>query len=96
MNINNASDLYHFLSSYGLSRMCPEAQNFVNAMDVLVRMCPCDPPDAKSAQTHSCNAQYVNFARIAPTYSTILLPKIGNTKMNFFVNGQLIASVGRG
>ena len=95
MNINNPTDLYHFLTGHGLQKMCSESQNFVNSMDVLSRMCPCDPPAAVTAQTHSCNAQYINFARIASSYSTILLPKTNNTRIYFFVNGQLIGNVGR-
>ena len=94
MNINSPTDLYHFLTGHGLQRMCPESQNFINSMDVLARMCACDPPAAKAAQTNSCHAQYINFTRVAPTYSTILLSKTGNTRMYFFVNGQLIATVG--
>ena len=92
MNINNPIDLYHFLSGHGLQRMSPEAQNFVNSMDVLERMCPCDPPAAKSAQVHSCIAQYVNFAQKARSHSSTLHPKSGNTKILFFNNGQLIGS----
>ncbi len=95
MNINNPTDLYHFLVGHGLQRMCSESQNFVNAMDVLTRMCACDPPAAKAAQTHACNAQYINFARVAQSYATVLLPKVNNTRIYFFVNGQLICSVGR-
>ena len=95
MNINNPNDLYHFLIGHGLQKMSPEAQNFVISMDVLSRMCACDPPAAKAAQVHSCTAQYVNFAQKAQTYSSILHPKVGNTKILFFNNGQLIGSAGR-
>lgn len=95
MNINNSTDLYHFLKGHGMVGMCPEANNFINSMDVLGRMCPCDPPAVKNAQIHSCNAQYINFAQKAQSYASVLLPKVNNTKIFFFVNGQLISSVSR-
>lgn len=95
MNINSASDLYHFLLGYGLSRMCPEAQSFVTAMDILSRMCACDPPAAKAAQSHSCQAQYINFCSKAQSYAPTLLSKINNDKIFFYNNGQLVSVVGR-
>ena len=95
MNINNPLDLYNFLKGHGLSDMCQESQQFVNSMNVLIRMCPCDPPAARNAQTHSCNSLYINFCQKAQSYSSILLPKVGNTRINFFVNGQLIACTSR-
>jgi len=96
MNINNPNDLYHFLIGHGLQRMSPESQNFVNSMSVLSRMCPCDPPAAKSAQIHTCNAQYINFCSKAQSYASILLNKVNNTRIFFYSNKQLIASIGRG
>lgn len=96
MNINSASDLYHFLVGHGLSRMCPEAQNFITAMEILSRMCACDPPAAKAAQSHICHAQYVNFCTRAQSYAQAMLEKVGQTKIFFYNNGQLIGSVGRG
>ena len=95
MNINTPTDLYHFLKGHGLAGMCPEANNFINSMDVLSRMCECDPPAARSAQIHSCNAQYINFVQKAQSYSSILLPKVSGTRIHFFVNGQLITIVDR-
>jgi len=95
MNINNPTDLYHFIIGHGLQKMCAESQNFINSMDVLSKMCACDPPAAKSAQVHSCNAQYINFSRVAQSHASVLLPKTNNTRIYFFNNGQLIGSVGR-
>lgn len=96
MNINTPSDLYHFLLGHGLSRMCPEAQTFVTSMDILARMCACDPPAAKAAQSHTCNAQYINFCTRAQAHAPTLLSKVGNSKIFFYSNGQLIGSIGRG
>ena len=96
MNINGAGDLYHFLVGHGLSRMCSETQNFVTAMETLSRMCACDPAAAKAAQAHICNAQYVNFCCRAQSHAPTILEKVGQTKIYFYNNGQLIGSVGRG
>lgn len=96
MNINNPNDLYQFLIGHGLSRISPESQNFVNAMSTLSRMCACDPAAAKAAQAHICTAQYVNFCSRANNHAPALLNKVGNTRILFYNNKQLIGSVGRG
>lgn len=95
MNINGPKDLYHFLMGHGLQRLSPESQNFVNSMDVLARMCPCDPPAAKNAQAHAVQAQYINFAQKAPGMAQTLIQKSNGARLQFYVNGQMISSVGR-
>jgi hypothetical protein len=95
MNVNNPNELYHFLIGNGLVGICPEAQNLVACMDILSRMCACDPPEAKQARLNQCKQHYVAFAARASGYSATLLTKTNDNRIHFYLNGQLIGSVAR-
>jgi len=95
MNMGTPNDLYHFLVGNGLVGICPEAQNLVSCMDILSRMCACDPPQAKQARFNQCKQHYVAFAARAQNYSVQLLSKSNDNRMMFYMNGQLIGSVAR-
>lgn len=92
MNINGPAELCGFLAGNGLSSLCP---SLINCMDTLSRMCACDPPQAKQARYNQCVQAYIGFAKTAQSYSSILHPKVGNAKILFFNNGQLIGSSGK-
>lgn len=94
MNFNTPNDFYHFLVGNGLVGLCPETQNLVSCMDVLMRMCSCDPQDKKQAKFNQCKQSYVAFATRAQTYSSRLFGKLSNeTRINFYLNNQLLSSL---
>lgn len=95
MNFNNPGDLYHFLVGNALVGICPEAQNLVACMDILSRMCSCDPPQAKQDKMNQCKQHYIAFASRAQGYSPTLLSKINDNRMSFYLNNQLIGTVSR-
>jgi hypothetical protein len=95
MNINSPNDLYHFLVGNGMVGICPEAQNLVTCMDILVRMCACDPPQSKQARLNQCKQHYVAFASRAQNFSYLLLSKANDNRMQFYLNNQMIASITR-
>ncbi len=95
MNFNSANEASRFLSNSGLGGICPEAQNLIACMNVLSRMCSCDPPQAKRAKFNECNHHYIAFVGRAQSFSNVLLQKANDNKMNFFFNNQLIGSISR-
>lgn len=95
MNIENPTQLYQFLANKGITGICPEGQSLVACMDALLRMCACDPPQAKQAKFNQCRQIYIAFASKAPSMSAILLSKSGDNRITFYLNGQLISSIGR-
>lgn len=96
MNFNSPNDLYHFLVGNGLVGLCPETQNLTVCMDILVRMCACDPADKKMARYNQCKQNYIAFAARAPSFASQLLAKAPNeTRINFYLNNQLLSSITR-
>jgi len=96
MNFNSPNDCYHFLVGNGLVGLCPETQNLVACMDILVRMCSCDPQDKKQARFNQCKQNYIAFASRAQSFSAQLLSKVPNdNRINFHLNNQLISTVVR-
>lgn len=96
MNFNSPNDCYHFLVGNGLVGICPETQNLVACMDILVRMCACDPADKKQARYNQCKQNYIAFASRAGSFSAVLLAKIPNdNRINFYLNNQLLCSITR-
>lgn len=95
MNLNNPNELYHFLIGNGLVGMCPEAQNLVACMDILSRMCACDPPEAKQARFNQCKQHYIAFAARAQNFAQAMLSKTTDNRMSFYLNGQLIGGISR-
>ena len=95
MNISSPNDLNNFLIGNALVGMCPETQNLVACMDMLSRMCACDPPQAKQAKANQCKQHYISFVSRAQSFSSILLSKANDNKMSFHLNGQLIGNISR-
>jgi hypothetical protein len=95
MTFNNPNDLYHFLIGNALVGICQEAQNLVSCMDILSRMCACDPAEAKQARFNECKQHYISFAARAQNHSAILLSKTNDNRISFHFNNQLIGSVSR-
>ena len=95
MNINNPNDMKQFLVSHSLTGLCPEAQGLVSCMDILGRMCSCDPQAAKTARYNQCIGHYVKFVSRAQNFSGILLKNSTDNRMSFFLNGQQIGNVTR-
>jgi len=96
MNFNSPNDAYHFLIGNKLVGLCPETQNLVACMDILIRMCACDPQEAKQARFNQCKQHYIAFASKARNFSSILLSKLGNdNRLNFYLNNQLLSTVSR-
>jgi len=95
MNINNPHEFYHFLIGNAIVGICPEAQNLVSCMDILARMCACDPPAAKQARFNMCQQHYIAFANRAQSFSSILLSKVNEGRMSFYLNGQIISNISR-
>jgi hypothetical protein len=95
MNINTPNECYNFLVGNGLVRVCQEAQNFVACMDILLRMCSCDPPQAKQSRWNQCTQLYVNFAQRAPVYKDTLLNKTSDGILGIYLNKQLLADIRR-
>ncbi len=95
MNFNTPNDCYHFLVGNGLVGLCPESQNLVACMDILSRMCSCDPAPAKQARMNQCKQHYIAFASRAGSFAAQLLSKTNETRINFYLNGQLLATITR-
>ena len=93
MNINGPTDLNGFLIGNGIVGICPEGQNLVACLDVLSRMCACDPPEAKRARYNQCQQHYVNFASRAQSFAGTLLSKTNESRIQFYLNNQLIATI---
>ena len=94
MNINSPNEAFSFLRNNGLVGLCPESQNLVACMDILSRMCSCDPPEAKRVRYNQCVQCYVSFAARAQAYAGAIIAK-ANDRVTFFLNGQVIGSVNR-
>jgi hypothetical protein len=95
MNFNSPSDCYHFLIGNGLVGLCAETQNLVACMDVLSRMCSCDPLSAKQAKMNQCKQNYIAFASRASNFTSILLSKTNNNRITFYLNGQILVTITR-
>jgi len=96
MNFESPQDCSRFLVGNGLVGLCPETQNLVACMDILVRMCACDPAEKKQARYNQCKQNYIAFASRATGFSSVLLSKCPNdNRINFYLNGQLLCSVTR-
>jgi len=95
MRINNPNDLYNFLMGHNLTGTSPEAQNVIACVDILIRMCACDPQEARTARYNQCVQTYINFASKAPTFKHFLLPKTDDGKLSFYMNNQLIGEITR-
>ena len=95
MNITSPNEMYRFLIGNGIVGICPEAQNLVACMDVLVRMCACDPPQAKQAKFNQCVGHYVSFVNRAQSLAPTLLSKAIDNRMSFSLNGQSIGNISR-
>lgn len=95
MNINSPNELYRFLVGNGLTGICPEAQNLVSCMNVLVRMCSCEPSSVKQSKYNECTQHYINFIKKSGSFSSILLQKANENRINFSINNQMIASIHR-
>lgn len=93
MNINNPQELYSFLISNGLTNMSPEAQGLVSCIDILMRMCSCDPAQTKAARYNQCKQNYIAFVSRSKAYSVILLSKINDSRITFYLNNQVLASI---
>lgn len=93
MNINNPNDLYQFLLNNALSGVSPEAQGFVSCMNILLKMCSCDPAQAKIARYNQCTQNYIAFVSKSPSISGILLSKANDSRISFYLNGQLLSSI---
>ena len=94
MRINNPNDLYNFLIGNGLAGINPEAQSVISCVDILIRMCACDPQEAKTARYNQCVGNYVNFASKAQGFKHALLSK-SDGKISFYMNNQLIGEITR-
>ena len=95
MTIKTPQELHGFLIGNNLVRLCPEAQNFVACMDILSRMCACDPPNAKQTRWNQCMQCYIGFARQAQNHAATLFSKTNDTRISFYLNNQIIADIGR-
>lgn len=95
MNINNPRDLYGFLVGNGLAGISAEGQNVVACMDILMRMCSCDPAPAKTARYNQCQQNYIAFASRSSAFSAQLLAKTSDGRMSFYLNNQLLATISR-
>ena len=95
MILKGPEDLRNFLIGNGIVGICPEAQNLVACMDMLARMCACDPPQAKQAKLNQCKQYYIGFASRASSLSPTLLSKANDGIMDFYINNQMIASIRR-
>ena len=95
MNINSPQELSGFLVGNGLVGICPEAQTLVACLDILNRMCACDPQQAKTARFNQCKQNYIGFASRANNFKAKLLEKANSNVMAFYLNGQLISEVRR-
>lgn len=95
MTIGSPNALFSFLVGNGLAGICPEAQNLVACMDILSRMCACDPPQAKTARWNQCVQNYVGFAARAQGHAAVLLAKANDNRITFQLNGQVIGTVSR-
>lgn len=95
MNINNPNECYRFFIGNGLGSICPEAQNLVACMNVLSRMCSCDPPQVKRIKVNECNHHYTSFVAKSKSFSSTLLQKANDNRINFYLNNQLIGSITR-
>ncbi len=95
MNINSPNDLYRFLAGNGLGNICPEAQNLIACMNVMSRMCSCDPAIVKQTKYSECIRHYSSFVSKSSSFSSILLQKANDNRMNFYLNKQFIGSIHR-
>ena len=95
MNINSPNELYNFLTGNGIVGICPEAQNMVACMDSLTRMCACDPPQAKQDRWNQCKRHYIAFVARSQNFAYTLLSKTNDSRIQFYLNNQIIASVSR-
>lgn len=95
MNIDSPQDARNFLVGNGIVGLCPETQNLVACMDILSRMCSCDPKEAKQAKFNQCKQHYIAFASKAQNFSAILLQKVKDGRICFYLNNQLISTVSR-
>ena len=95
MILKGPEDLRNFLIGNGIVGICPEAQNLVACMDMLARMCACDPSQAKQAKLNQCKQYYIGFASRASSFASTLLSKANDSRMDFYLNNQMIASITR-
>ena len=95
MIFKGPEDLRHFLIGNGIIGICPEAQNLVACMDILARMCACDPPQSKQAKYNQCKQHYIAFASKSSSFAAMLLSKVNDSRVDFYLNNQMIASITR-
>jgi len=95
MNFNSPNDCYHFLVGNGLVGLCPESQNLISCMDILSRMCSCDPAEAKQTRFNQCKQNYISFAGRSQNFAAQLLSKANDNRINFYLNNQLLATIVR-
>ena len=94
MKINSPNEAYHFLKNNGLSGLCQESQQLIACMNILSRMCSCDPIESRKAKFNQCTQHYIAFASKAPSFSGALLNKInGERRITFYLNNQLISNI---
>lgn len=64
-------------------------------MDIILRMCACDPQPAKEAKWQQAVQLYMAFATKAGSFKEDLLSKTGDGVVAFYYNNQMINEVRR-
>ena len=95
MNFNSPNDCSHFLVGNGLVGLCPETQNLVACINILSRMCACDPAPKKQARFNQCKQHYITFANRASGFAAEMLSKANCNRINFYLNNQLLVTITR-
>ena len=95
MNINGPSELYNFVKANNISNIAPEVSSMIFCLDSLSKMCACDPPEAKTGKYNQCKELYINFVSKSKNYSSILLSKCKDGRINFYINNQYITCITR-
>ena len=95
MMIKSPQELCSFIVGNGLVGMCPESQGLVACMDILSRMCACDPVQAKTARFNQCRQLYINFVSRASDFGPTLFSKANDNRISFYLSNQLLREINR-
>ena len=95
MKINNVGEFFSFIKTHGLIGIAPEIGPLIVCMDEYGRLCPCDSIDVRTSKLKKCKTLYIEFARKANNYKSIILSKTKDNFVSFCSDNQPIITLTR-
>jgi hypothetical protein len=97
VDIKNVTQFSNFITSNGLMQLDGIFSQIVQCLATYSSACNCYKVQDKQLMYANCNKLYANaVAHIVPRFKNIILPKIADRQISFYMdNGTLISTISR-